>query len=54
VYNLESIRRLKNFLRIEGELIGFKFSYSRRLNSKCFYDFGLKYKLSGYLKKFVS
>jgi hypothetical protein len=54
LYNLESIRRFKNFFRIEGELLGFKFSYRRRQNSKCFYDFGLKYKLSGSLKNFVS
>ena len=54
MYNVESIKSLKNFFRIEGELLGFKLSFRRRHNSKCFYDFGLKFKLSGYLKKIFS
>jgi hypothetical protein len=54
MYNLEGIRKFKKFFRVEGTLLGFKFNLNQKLKSKCYYDFGLKYKLKGNLKKFFS
>jgi len=53
LYNFEAIRSFKKFFRVEGTLLGFKFSLNQRLKSKCYYDFGLKFKLKGNLKNFL-
>lgn len=54
MYNLEAIKHFSKFFRVEGILLGFKINLNQRLKSKCYYDFGLKYKLKGNLKKFFS
>jgi hypothetical protein len=54
MYNQEAIKNFKKFFRVEGTLLGLKFSLNQRLKSKCYYDFGLKYKLKGNLKNFFS
>jgi hypothetical protein len=52
MYNVEAIRSFKKFFRVEGILLGLKVNLRQRLKSKCYYDFGLKYKLKGNLKNF--